>query len=335
VSRLVSRLKEKTSIAAMTDVSKPAAEAEVLQDSGAAPQVPWLLLGLNDGTGFRVDLSTVNTCGELMAAVSGHPENRGRVSVSLSKRTPFTLFESQFFWHLKESITFSGRSYATDQGLPEIIGERARFSLALTIPILALEWLIGLVIACLVAYYRDTWIDRLGVFVCVLGMCVPYLAYMLFGQWVMFQIAPEVAVGLAHPLSVYVPVLIATVAGLGGMVRFYRTIILDEINKDYVRTARAKGVPLPSILFTHVLRNCMLPILTSLVTAIPFLIMGALILERFFGIPGLGDLMLSSITSRDVPIITGLTFLSTVLYVLSLLLTDILYAVFDPRIRLT
>jgi peptide/nickel transport system permease protein len=151
---------------------------------------------------------------------------------------------------------------------------------------------------------------------------------------VMFQLAPGMAVGLSHPLSIYVPVMIATVAGLGPMVRFYRTIILDEINKDYVRTARAKGVSLPSVLFKHVLRNCMLPILTSLITSIPFLILGALLLERFFGIPGLGDLMLTSITTRDVPTITGLTFLTTVLYVLSLLLTDILYAVFDPRIRL-
>ena len=102
-----------------------------------------------------------------------------------------------------------------------------------------------------------------------------------------------------------------------------------------MRTAQAKGVPLPTILFKHVLRNCMLPILTNLITMIPFLIMGSLLLERFFGIPGLGDLMLTSITSRDVPIITGLTFLTAVLYVLSLLATDILYALFDPRIRLT
>jgi peptide/nickel transport system permease protein len=168
----------------------------------------------------------------------------------------------------------------------------------------------------------------------VLGMCIPYLAYMLLGQWVMFKIAPEYAAGLFHPSSIYVPVLIAVVAGLGSEVRFYRTIILNEINKDYVRTARAKGVPLTSILFLHVLKNCMLPILTDLISTIPFLIMGALLLERFFGIPGLGDLLLTSITSRDVPIITGLTYLTAVLYVISLIITDILYAVFDPRIRL-
>jgi peptide/nickel transport system permease protein len=218
--------------------------------------------------------------------------------------------------------------------LLEIIGQRAKFSLSITVPALVLTWLISMIISCFVAYYRGTWIDKFGVLLTVLGMCIPYLAYMLLGQWVMFKIAPEYAAGLFHPSSIYVPVLIAVVAGLGSEVRFYRTIILNEINKDYVRTARAKGVPLTSILFLHVLKNCMLPILTDLISTIPFLIMGALLLERFFGIPGLGDLLLTSITSRDVPIITGLTYLTAVLYVISLIITDILYAVFDPRIRL-
>jgi peptide/nickel transport system permease protein len=191
-----------------------------------------------------------------------------------------------------------------------------------------------MVFACLVAYYRGGFIDKFTVFVTVLGMCIPYLAYMLLGQWIMFNIAPKFAAGLASPAAIYVPVAIAVVAGLGGSVRFYRVVILNEINKDYVRTARAKGVPLPAILFKHVLKNCMLPILTEVISEIPFLIMGALLLEKFFGVPGLGDLFLTSITSRDVPIITGLTYFTTILYVVSLLLTDILYAVFDPRIRL-
>jgi peptide/nickel transport system permease protein len=157
---------------------------------------------------------------------------------------------------------------------------------------------------------------------------------MIVGQYIAFAIAPDIAYGVEPRTNIYVPVIIATVAGLGGAVRFYRTVILNEINQDYVRTARAKGVPLPSILFRHVLKNCMLPILTNLVLSIPFLILGSLLLESFFGIPGLGDLMVSSIRSRDVPIINGLTFLTALIYTLGLLLTDILYAVFDPRIRL-
>ncbi len=243
-------------------------------------------------------------------------------------------FAEQFVMHFYNSLTFQGRSYATEEKLTTIIAERAKYSLALSVPAMAGGWVLAMVISCIVAYYHDTWIDRTGVFLSVLGMCVPYLAYMILGQWLMFQINPDIAWGLDNPTSIYVPIAIAIIAGTGGSVRFYRTVILDEVRRDYVRTARAKGVPLPGVLFKHVLKNCMLPILTNLVLAIPFLIMGSLLLERFFGVPGLGDLLLLSISSRDVPIIAGLTFLTAVIYVIALLLTDVLYAVFDPRIRL-
>ncbi len=240
----------------------------------------------------------------------------------------------QFVHHLRDSALFRGRSYATNEKLTEVIARRAKYSLAITVPAMALGWVCAMIVSCVVAYCHDTWIDHVGVFVTVLGMCVPFLAYMLFGQSVMFRISPEAAWGLARPTNIYVPVVISVVAGLGGSVRFYRTVFLDEINRDYVRTARAKGVPLRGVLFRHVLKNSMLPILTNVVAAIPFLIMGSLLLERFFGVPGLGDLFISSVYTRDVPIITGLTFLTAVVYVVALLVTDILYAVFDPRVRL-
>ncbi len=243
-------------------------------------------------------------------------------------------WDTQFFHFMKDTVTFQGKSFNTDEELTDIIAQKAPYSLAITVPALAAGWLSAMVISCFVAYYRNTWIDRAGVFISVLGMCFPFLAYMILGQWVMFQIKPEAAWGTDPNSNIYLPVAIAVIAGLGGSVRFYRTIILDQIHQDYVRTARAKGVSLPSILFVHVLKNCMLPILTNLVLAIPFLIMGSLLLERFFGINGLGDLMLSSVYTRDLPIITGLTFLTALIYVSGLLITDILYAVFDPRIRL-
>jgi peptide/nickel transport system permease protein len=240
----------------------------------------------------------------------------------------------QFLHHLAGSVTFQGRSYQTDERLTEIIAKRAHISLSLTAPALAIGWVTAMVISCMVAYYHDRWPDRIGVLLSVLGMCVPYLAYMILGQWLMFQIHPPGAWGLGHRANIYVPVAIAVLAGLGGSVRFYRTIILDQIHSDYVRTARAKGAPIGDILFKHVLKNCMLPILTNLVTAIPFLILGSLLLENFFGLPGLGDLMISSVNNSDVPIMAGLVFLTSVIYVLGLLATDLLYAVFDPRIRL-
>ena len=176
--------------------------------------------------------------------------------------------------------------------------------------------------------------DKVGVFLCVLGMCIPVLAYMILGQWLVFEIAPRHAYGIYYRANAYVPIFIMVIAGLGTRVRFYRTVILDETNRDYVRTARAKGVPLPDILFKHVLRNCMLPILTSLIMAIPFLITGSLLFESYFGIPGLGDLTLTSIGDRNEPILSGMVFLTTLIYTVGILVTDLSYAVFDPRIRL-
>jgi peptide/nickel transport system permease protein len=199
---------------------------------------------------------------------------------------------------------------------------------------MALGWFFAMIIASIVAYYRGGLIDKFGVFLSVLGMCIPYLVYMIAGQAIVFLIAPKAAWGLSNIANIYVPITIAIIAGLGYNVRFYRTVILDQVHQDYVRTARAKGASLPAILFKHVLKNCMLPILTALVVSIPFMIMGSLLLERFFGVPGLGSLMLTSVTDRDVPIISGLTFLTAAIYVIGLLITDILYAVFDPRIRL-
>ncbi len=255
----------------------------------------------------------------------------------VGNNNPFTaeFYDSQFFHHFLESLTFQGYSMRwSDKSLIDIIQERAKYSLALTIPQLAIGWMLGLIISAIVAYWRGTWIDHVGVFLAVLGMCIPFLAYILFGQMAMFRVSPEHAFGMGHWYNIYLPVLIGVVAGLGASVRFYRTVILDQVGQDYVRTARAKGVALPSILGKHVLKNCMLPILTSLVLSIPFLILGSLLLEQFFGIPGLGDLMISSIEDRDVPILSGLVFLLAVIYVLGLLITDVLYALFDPRIRL-
>ncbi|MFW5840942.1 MAG: ABC transporter permease, partial [Planctomycetota bacterium] len=174
-------------------------------------------------------------------------------------------YDSQFFHHLGKSVTFSGYSFQyPERTLLDIIAQRAKFSLALTIPQLGLGWMFGLIIASIVAFYRGRFIDNFGVFLAVLGMCIPYLAYIILVQYFMFQLNPEIAFGTGNFYNIYIPVGIGVLAGLGGSVRFYRTIILDQVNQDYVRTARAKGVPLPSILGKHVLRNCMLPILTSL-----------------------------------------------------------------------
>ncbi len=284
---------------------------------------------------MSIDLTSCKTAADLIQLINTHPNNRGRFVASIPERTFAQIIgETQFFWHLRQSLTMTGKSWDSKKELTTLICERGPYSLALTIPGLALGWFSAMIISCFVAYYRGKLIDKLGVFFSVLGMCIPLLAYMIAGQYFIFQVAPDMAFGLKNTYNIYIPIFIGMIAGLGGGVRFYRTVILNEVNQDYVRTARAKGVPLPSILFKHVLKNCMLPILTNLVMILPFLIMGNLLLEKFFGIPGLGGLMIDSIEKRDLPIINTLTFLTAAVYTFGLLLTDILYAVFDPRIRL-
>lgn len=289
----------------------------------------------SDGSKFFVDVRPEWTAGKLIDRINNAPANAGkRVVADIARPTAAGLFDSQFVDHLYKAVTFQSRSLTDNRKLTTIIRTRAGSSLALTVPAMAMGWVTAMIISCLVAYYRDTWIDRVGVLLSVLGMCVPFLAYMIFGQWLMFLIAPRHAYGLVSRADIYVPIAIMVIAGLGGSVRFYRTILLNEIGRDYVRTAKAKGLPLPAILFKHVLKNCMLPILTNLILAIPFLIMGSLLVETYFGIPGLGNLLLSSVNGRDEPVLSGLVFLSALIYTVGLLLTDLSYALFDPRIRL-
>ncbi len=305
-----------------------------------APPALMVLTPSNDKS-FTVDFAKAKTVGELIDLINNSPDNRdaaGKPMVAASiapvSLAPSSMADTQFVDHLVKSVTFQSTSLVHKQKLTEIIAERAPKSLALTVPTMAVGWILGLTVAVVVAYYRGSAIDKVGVFLSVLGMCVPFLAWMIYGQWALFAFMPERAYGLDNPSNIYFPIAIMVVAGLGGSVRFYRTVILDETNRDYVRTARAKGLPLPSVLFRHVLRNCMLPILTNLVMAIPFLIMGSLLVETFFGIPGLGDLMISSINGRDEPIISGMVFLMALIYTFGVLLTDLSYAVFDPRVRL-
>jgi len=305
--------------------------AEAQPGPAGEPQPPAMVLKLSDGSHFRIDLCGVTTVGEFLNRLNAQPD---RLHASISGCTIGRTFDSQFFQHLWRSISFQSRSLETNKTLVQIIRERGPYSLAISVPGLGMEWLLALVIASFVAYYRGSWLDHVGVLASVIGMCVPFLAFMMYGQWLMFELNPRHAYGVYHRVNLYVPITILVISGLGGLVRFYRTVILDETNRDYVRTAAAKGVSLPRILFVHVLRNCMLPILTNLVLAIPFLILGNLLLESFFGVPGLGDLMITSIGNRDEPVLNALVFLTALIYTLGILVTDLLYSLMDPRIRL-
>jgi len=140
--------------------------------------------------------------------------------------------------------------------------------------------------------------------------------------------------GLAAVKFLVLPVIIGVIGGIGSGTRWYRTLFLEEINKDYVRSARAKGLPEPRVLFGHVLRNALIPILTGVVVVLPLLFMGSLITESFFGIPGLGSYTIDAINSQDFAIVRAMVFLGSVLYIIGLMLTDISYTLVDPRVRL-
>lgn len=247
----------------------------------------------------------------------------------------------QYLDVVKSAFTFDfGRSWSTKQEIIEMIKAGAIPSLTLSLPAFVLSTVISISISLLVAFFRGTIVDRATVFLCVTMMSISSLAYILFGQWFFafylgwFEISGY-EFGFPNFIPyVLLPVIIWVMLGIGPDVRFYRTIILDEIYQDYVRTARAKGLGEKMILFKHVLKNAMIPIITYVIIQIPFLILGALLLESFFSIPGLGGITLNAIMSSDFPVIKAMTILSSVAYILFSVLTDVLYTLVDPRVRL-
>ena len=249
----------------------------------------------------------------------------------------FLSWDSQFINHLKNCLTFQfGRSWSDRELIITKIKQGALPSLSLTVPMFIGELVISISLALIVAFFRGTIIDILSVFICVVLMSVPFLSFILFGQyflafkWGLFPVYfwPD----LPLPQYVALPILIGIVAGLGGNLRFYRTVMLDELRNDYVRTAFAKGLGTGTVLFRHVLKNAMIPIITQVILAIPFLFLGSLLLERFFGIPGLGYLMIDAIGARDFQIINAMTFIGAILFVVFNLITDICYSIVDPRV---
>ena len=211
-------------------------------------------------------------------------------------------------------------------------------SLALQVPIFIIGLAANITFALLLAFFRATYLDFWGVVLCVAMMSVSTLFYIIGGQylaskvWHLFQISGY-AEGVDAYKFVLLPVIIGVISSFGGGARLYRTLFLEELSKDYVRTARAKGLAERVVMFRHVLRNAMIPILTGVVAAIPLLFMGALLSESFFGIPGLGSYTIDAIQAQDFAVVRSMVFLGTVLYIIGLLLTDISYTFVDPRVR--
>lgn len=241
--------------------------------------------------------------------------------------------------HVSELFTF--RFGKTDQ-TNEDIWQRIRMGAGPSFQVASVIFfgvvLGSITFALLMAYFRGTYLDYWGTFLCVLLMSIVYMVYIIGGQYILAKTLKYYplagwAQGLDSWKFVWLPATVGLVAGLGSSARLYRTFMLEEINQDYVRTARAKGVGEQAVLFMHVLKNAAIPILTSVVASLPLLFTGSILLESFFGIPGLGGFLYDGINAADFAVIRSMVFLGTVLYIVGLILTDISYAVVDPRVR--
>ncbi len=212
-------------------------------------------------------------------------------------------------------------------------------SLAIALPVFLLGLVVYITFALAMAFFRATYVDFWGVVLCVALMSISSLFYIIGGQFLISKLWHLVPIsgygsGLDAGKFLVLPVIIGVISGAGASTRWYRTIFLEEMGKDYVRTARAKGLPESIVLFRHVLRNAMIPILTGAVVVIPLLFLGSLIAESFFGIPGLGSYTIDAINSQDFAVVRAMVFLGSLLYIIGLILTDISYTLVDPRIRL-
>ena len=248
---------------------------------------------------------------------------------------------------LTDTVLFakSARMFVGDFGRAEDgrdiareIASRMGPSLAIALPTFIIGLFVTVSVALLLALFRASAIDFWGVVLCVALMSISGLFYIIGGQYLiskLWRLVPisGFAAGLDAWKFVILPVAIGVVSGIGSSARWYRTIFLEEISRDYVRTARAKGLSELTVLFRHVLRNALIPILTGVVVVIPLLFMGSLLTESFFGIPGLGSYTIDAINAQDFAVVRAMVFIGSVLYIVGLVLTDISYTFVDPRVR--
>lgn len=246
----------------------------------------------------------------------------------------------QFGLFLQQIVRFDfGRSFVNGDDLATLVGRGAWVSLAVTLPPFLAGLVVSVAVALFVAYHRGGWVDRMSRAVFIGGMSISALVYVIVGQYLLafklgwFPISgfERGWVGLPYLL---LPWLILLAVSIGPDVRLYRAVMLEEVGSDYVRTARSKGAGEVRVLVGHVLPNVAIPILTNTVTSLPFLVLGSLLIERYFTIPGIGDLVVGALANGDFPVLKAVTVLSALALVTCNLLTDLLYAWADPRVRM-
>jgi peptide/nickel transport system permease protein len=292
------------------------------------------------------------------------PDDMARMQLGVKRVTPEAIqkwkaergYDQPILWNqsaeggakLTDTIFFSksvtmfvGDFGRADDGrdIAREISMRMGPSLAIALPTFVLGLFAAISFALLLVFFRASKLDFAGVVLCVAMMSISGLFYIIGGQWLVSKVWHLVPIsgyagGVEAAKFLVLPVLIGVVGGIGGATRWYRTIFLEEISRDYVRTARAKGLSEHVVLFRHVLGNAMIPILTGVVVVIPSLFMGSLLTESFFGIPGLGSYTIDAINAQDFAVVRSMVFIGSVLYIVGLLATDISYTVADPRVRL-
>jgi len=261
------------------------------------------------------------------------------IAINMSAGGTKILTETVFYEKSLRLFVFDFGQADDGRNIGADIRQRMGPSLAIAIPGLIVGLLVNITVAMLIAFFRASYIDAWGVILAVAMMSISSLFYIIGGQFIFSKTLRLVPIsgydtGLDAIKFLILPVIVGLVSGIGSGTRWYRTIFLEEIGKDYVRTARAKGLSELSVLFSHVLRNALVPILTGVVVILPLLFMGSLITESFFSIPGLGSYTIDAINSQDFAIVRAMVFLGSVLYIIGLILTDISYTWVDPRVRL-
>ena len=292
------------------------------------------------------------------------PDDMARMQLGVKRVTPEAIqkwkaergYDQPLVWNsaaagtasVTETIFFSKsvRMFVGDFGraddgrdIAREIATRMGPSLAIAVPTFVLGLFVAISFALLLVFFRATALDISGVVLCVAMMSISGLFYIIGGQWLVSKVWHLVPIsgysgGFDAAKFLILPVIIGVIGGIGASTRWYRTIFLEEISRDYVRTARAKGLPERVVLFRHVLRNALIPILTGVVVVIPTLFMGSLLTESFFGIPGLGSYTIDAINAQDFAVVRSMVFIGSVLYIVGLLLTDLSYTLADPRVRL-
>ena len=276
---------------------------------------------------------------EILGGLLATPEQIEAIRTQLGLNEPVWV---QLWIFVKQIFTFNwGNSWATSESVAKMFLDRVPNTLTVMIPILVLDVVLGIVAAMAVAYVRGSLTDRMIMVITTIMLSVSFLVYIIVGQWLFgFYLGWFPVQGWSDSLwtnlTTYavLPIMLAVFVGLAPQTRLYRTFFLDEINQDYVRTARAKGLDENRILFKHVLRNAMIPILTNIAVALPGIFVGSFLIETFFSIPGLGREILLAVNRSDYPVIQAVTIYLAVLTMVINLVADVLYKLVDPRVVL-